>query len=486
MTRLTPRSFRGRLALQFGVVFAVIALAGAIVGYAALRAFLFQRLDSVVMQLANIEAAATADSEDDQVHFHDEVFLSTGAGHEALLTRFAQVWTTAGAPLIRTRNLGEADLPLPPAILGVTLRTGTAHLFEFRWREASYRSVLYPLGLVDPRHEDHLLQVAVSTADTERLLRRALGFLIGMILVGVCLGGGTGWWLAGNATRPVLDIIQQAEGLGSTDPGHRIAVATDTQELRRLVSVLNGLLSRIDGTLDAQRQFLADAGHAIKTPLTILRGDVEVTLRRSRSPEEYRTVLLQALEDVRLISSLAEDLILLARSDSGKPLERAEDVPLQALFDRLAGRFEGAAARAGQSLAITDPGPLAARGDAILLDRALANLVDNAIKYGRTPGGSIVLSGTLRPDGRVAIAVADDGPGISPEDQPFVEDRFYRAEATRARVRGTGLGLAIVKAIAAQLGGALELASTVGTGTIATLVVPRGSDPRGREPAARS
>lgn len=486
MNRLNPESFRGRLALRFGAVFAIIALAGATVGYLALRTFLFQRLDSVVIQLANIEAAATADSEDDQVHFHDEVFLSTGAGHEALLPRFAQVWTTHGLPLLRTRNLGDADLPLPAPILETTLRTGTAQLFGFTWRESSYRAVLYPLGLVDARHGDHLLQVAVSTADTERLLRRSLGFLVGMILVGMGVGGGMAWWLAGYATRPVLDIIQQAESLGASDHGHRIAVEADSQELRRLVSVLNSLLARIDVTLDAQRQFLADAGHAIKTPLTILRGDVDVTLRRPRSPEEYRTVLLQALEDVRLISTLAEDLIMLARSDSGKPLERAEDFLLRPLFHRLAARFEGAATRAGLSLKVADTGALAVRGDAILMDRALANLIDNAIKYGGSPDGSVVLSAKLRPDGWVAIEVADDGPGIPPEDQPFVQDRFYRAESSRARVRGTGLGLAIVKAIAGQFGGALELASTVGTGTTATFVCPRASDPPAPEPTTRT
>jgi len=477
MSLLNPQSFRGRLAIRFGAALCVVALVGSTIGYLALRTFLYQRLDGIVAQLANIEAAATADSPDDQVHFHDEVFLGSGPGFEALLTRYAQVWSTQGVPLLRSLNLGERDLPLPAEILAEVVRTGTPQLFGLRWNGSGYRGVLYPLGLVDARHGDHLLQVVVSTAETEGLLRRSLVFLLGLIVVGVGLGGGLAWWLAGYATRPVLDIIQQAETLEGAHPGHRIVVAADTAELQRLITVLNSLFGRIDAALDAQRQFLADAGHAIKTPLTILRGDVDVALRRPRSPEEYRQVLQQALEDLRLISSLAEDLITLARSDSEIALRKTTAIAVQPILARLRRKFEGAAARAGVELITEDPGPLHVLGDTVLLERGLGNLIDNAVKYGGRPGGRILLSARPAPEGRVALGVRDDGAGIADADLPFVRDRFFRADATRNRAPGTGLGLAIVSAIASQLGGTLELTSVAGEGTMAVMVCPSAPAP---------
>jgi len=477
MSLLNPQSFRGRLAIRFGAALCVVALVGSTIGYLALRTFLYQRLDGIVAQLANIEAAATADSPDDQVHFHDEVFLGSGPGFEALLTRYAQVWSTQGVPLLRSLNLGEVDLPLPGEILAEVVRTRTPQLFGLRWNGSGYRGVLYPLGLVDARHGDHLLQVVVSTAETDGLLRRSLVFLLGLIVVGVSVGGGLAWWLAGYATRPVLDIIQQAETLEGAHPGHRIVVAADTAELRRLITVLNSLFGRIDAALDAQRQFLADAGHAIKTPLTILRGDVDVALRRPRSPEEYRRVLEQALEDLRLISSLAEDLITLARSDSGAATRKPTAIAVPPLLARLQRKFEGAATRAGVELVADDAGDVQVTGDAVLLERALGNLVDNAVKYGSRPGGRILLSARADADGRVALGVTDDGAGIAEADLPFVRDRFFRADATRTRVPGTGLGLAIVSAITSQMGGTLELTSVTGQGTFAAVLLPGGPAP---------
>lgn len=267
---------------------------------------------------------------------------------------------------------------------------------------------------------------------------------------------------------------------GGARPGHRIVVAAGTDELRRLVTVLNSLLARIDAALDAQRQFLADAGHAIKTPLTILRGDVDVALRRARTSDEYRQVLAQALEDVRVISNLAEDLIALARSDSAEVLPTERSVAVQPLLERVARKFRRTADRAGIGLIIGDAGELHVAGDPTLLERALGNLVDNAVNYGSRPGGRLRVSALPTPDNYVSLEVADDGPGVSLADLPFLFTRFFRAHASRSTVPGTGLGLAIVRAIAGQLGGTVDVRSTLGLGTTATLVcrrsVPRGPD----------
>ena len=308
------RSFRGTLAIRFASTVFLLVTAVSFVTYIVLRFTLYQELDLTIRRLASIEAAATSDSPDQRVHFHDQVFLSGDPGSEALLARYAQFWTLDGEPVLRTGNLQGRDLPLPPAIRQRVAERAVAEAFGFEWNGQGYRSVLYPLGLTGPQHQLHLLQVAASTDGVERVLARTLQLLALLIGLGTMAAAGLGWWLAGQAVRPVLEIAEKAEAMRAGVPRHRLSAATETREFQRLVQVLNSMLSRIDDLLEGQRHFLADAGHGIRTPLTILRGDLEVALRKDRTAEEYRDTLSQALSDLKTISSLAEDLIALART----------------------------------------------------------------------------------------------------------------------------------------------------------------------------
>ncbi|GIW53158.1 MAG: two-component sensor histidine kinase [Gemmatimonadales bacterium] len=466
-----PRSFRGRLALRFGTAVSALTLVGSVVGYLALRTILYQRLDGILLRLAAIEAAATADSPDESVHFHDEVFLSAGPGHETILSRYAEVWTLDGEPVVRTRNLEGRDLPLPVEVRERVVHSRSPELFQFEWEGERYRAVLYPLGLIGPQHRLHLLEVAASTRETDALLSRVATVLLVLVGVGFVLGGGLGWWLAGYAVRPVLQIIEQAETLDPRATGHQIAVQTETEELKRLIGVLNAALARIDAAFESQRRFIADAGHAIKTPITILRGDVEVALRRPRAPEEYVQVLRQALEDLKQVSALAENLITLARSDSGALHAARQPVEVDYLFDRVRRKFEGAAARAGSGLECEPASGLVVTGDPQLLERALSNVVDNAIKYAGS-AGPVRLSAAVLTDGWVALRVTDRGPGIPAAERDRVFDRFYRGERSAGQERGFGLGLAIVKAIMENLGGRVTLDTGPEGGLTVSLVCP--------------
>ncbi len=463
------RSFRGRLALRFGATVLVVAFMGSAIGYLVLREILYAQLDTSLETLAEIEAAATADTRDESVHFHDEIFV-TATDREASLTRYAQVWNVNGEPVLRTRNLEGRDLPLPDGTLDRVLATERPELFGFEWEGRRYRGLLYPLGLVGPQHEAHLLQVAAPTEHVETVLARFLRMLGALVLAGTLAASILGWWLAGHAVRPVMQIIGQAESVDMKGGEHRITADAETEELSRLVSVLNSMLARIDTAFETQRRFLADAGHEIKTPLTILRGDVEVTLRRNRSPGEYEAVLRQALEDLKEVSALAEDLITLARSDSGSLEPRPGDVPIERLLERVADRYARVAEDAGVRLGVEPGDPLSVNGDAALLERALSNLVDNAIKYGRD-GGRLDLSATAE-DGLVRITVSDDGPGIPTQERSRLFERFFRGETGRRSARGSGLGLSIVKAIVEAHGGRVELVSEVAQGTTVSVLLP--------------
>lgn len=468
MTR--PTSFRRRVAARIALVVSALVVLGSILGYAALHRFLYRRLDSTVLRLAQIEVAATADSPDEHVHFHDTVFLSGGPGHETILERFAEVWTLEGAPVIRSSNLGVRNLPLPDNVRLDVIEQDRPQLFSFTWHGQSYRSILYPLGLLGPLHAPHLLQVAATTAEADALLRRVVAFLAALVILGFGLGGGLGWWLAGYALRPVLEIIGSAEAFQLASPGHSITAHADTVELRRLVTVLNRMLTRIDETFAKQREFLADAGHALRTPLTILRGDIEVALLRARTTPEYRATLAQTLADLRDLSSLAEDLITLARLDGDRLPIGESMVSLDALIGDRAHRFGGVASRANIRLMVGPAEVTRVAGDRELLGHAIDNLIDNAIKY--CPAGSTITL-TLTGDADWAVmSVVDDGPGLSAEEIGRVRQRFQRGADSRG-IAGSGLGLSIVDGIAVAHGGRLSVERGTPGGLVARVWVRR-------------
>ena len=373
--------------------------------------------------------------------------------------------------MLRTRNLEGRDLPVSRTLLRRVADTGQPELFTAALDGGMYRAIVYPLGLLGPRHRQHLLQVAASTAPTEATLLRVLQLMTLLVLGGAAAAGLLGWWLAGAAVRPLRSIVRQAGELDVRRPDHVITAHSDTEEIGQLIAVLNSLLDRAHDALEAQRLFLAEAGHEIRTPLTVLRGDIDVALRRRRSGDEYESVLRQTLEDLRRTSGLADDLITLSRSHAGTLEPRVEDVAVDGVAEACAASFCRAAEAAGATIDVdVEPG-LNVSGDATLLRRALGNLLDNAIKYG---GRRIHVEGGAAADGRVRVAVIDDGSGVNANEIERLGRPFYRGRAGRAAAAGSGLGLAIVRGIANSLGGELRIRSAAACGITAELLLPAG------------
>ena len=177
-------SFRNRLAFRLAVTGFLLVTSVSVVTYIALRLALFQELDQTIQTLASIEAAATADTPDETVHFHDQVFLTGDPGSEAILSRYAQFWTVDGEAVLRTGNLDSEDLPLPASLREQVANSGEPEFFAFDWNGQRFRSILYPLGLTGPQHALHLLQVAASTDGVGRVLSRTLSLLGLLVAVG--------------------------------------------------------------------------------------------------------------------------------------------------------------------------------------------------------------------------------------------------------------------------------------------------------------
>jgi heavy metal sensor kinase len=287
----------------------------------------------------------------------------------------------------------------------------------------------------------------------------------------LALAGGGGWFLAHRALRPVDRMTQAARQIGASQLHARIELTGANDELDRLAETLNEMLTRLEAAFTEMRQFTADASHELQTPLTILRGEVEIALRAERSPEEYVRVMKSALEEIERISLLVEGLLLLARSDAGVLKMDLKPLDPMALVEDVLGRLGPLARARSVALSLGSMEPMEMRGDLVHLRRLLFNLVDNAIKY--TPEGGTVRVSVERRGEWAMLAVEDTGIGVAHEEQHKVFQRFYRsAEARSGAEGGSGLGLAIVKSIAEAHGGRAEVESAPGRGSTFKVYLP--------------
>ena len=431
---------------------AVALLLLGLLGVLALREALDRELDATLMGVASVQAGSATEPEEGDMRLLEWELTPAEAEAVRDLNRFSQIWTGDGRSLLRSRYLTR-DLPLDSA----ALREAAAG--ELVWREQDFegapvRSLFYPLGRFGPAHEAHVLQVAAPLESRNRMLRDAALFVFLVVLVVTAGTFAGGWWLADRALGPVRQVTDQAEEIGAGTLGHRITAHAETEEYRDLVQVLNGMLQRIDEAFEVQKRFTADASHELRSPLTALRAEIEVTLRRARSPEEYRAVLNSLLEEVERLSRTAEDLLTLARSDAGVMEPRLRPVDLGQIVGRVAERIQKMEKAKSLRIDTQLASELEVLADPDLLDRLIWNLAENAVKF--TPEGGAVELALERQGGTPVLEVRDTGPGLTKEDQALIFQRFSRGDRARTRspdTPGTGLGLAIAHA-AAELHGA--------------------------------
>jgi heavy metal sensor kinase len=296
--------------------------------------------------------------------------------------------------------------------------------------------------------------------------------MAGVLPLGLLFAGGGGWLLARRALAPVDRMTQAARRISAQHLAERLEESGAGDELDRLASTLNAMLGRLDEAFQQIRQFSADASHELQTPVTILKGELEVALRAPRSAAAYQRHLQSALEEVDRIALLVDGLLLLARADTGVLRLAQQPVDLVQLVQEVYEQTRSLAAARQVSLDLGALEPVTIQGDYERLRQLLLNLVDNGLKY--TPaGGRVTLSVQDRGD-VIGLRVADTGIGLTPAERPQVLQRFYRTPAARAQARqGAGLGLCIVQSIATAHGGSLHIDSTPGQGSTFTVQFPR-------------
>jgi heavy metal sensor kinase len=316
-----------------------------------------------------------------------------------------------------------------------------------------------------------VVRVGMSRMNVAKTLSRLLLVMAALFPLALALAAGGGWLAARRALSPVDRMTRTARRIRAGRLSDRLEKSGTGDELDRLADTLNEMLGRLETAFAEMRQFTADASHELQTPLTILRGEIEVALRSTRRPEEYGEVLQSALEEIERISLLVEGLLLLARSDAGMlKMERAP-VDLVLVAEEALTPLGVYAIKKGVALKLGGIEPLVVAGDHFHLRRLLSNLVDNAIKY--TPAGGTVTVGIARGDGDAVITVADTGIGVPPEERENIFRRFYRSADARSQSQGgSGLGLSIVKSIAEAHGGRVEVESEQDRGSVFNVYLP--------------
>jgi signal transduction histidine kinase len=289
--------------------------------------------------------------------------------------------------------------------------------------------------------------------------------------VAVLLASGVGYLLATAGLRPVEAMRRRAGEVSLTHAGERLPLPEARDEVRRLGETLNEMLDRLRRSFERERRFVADASHELRTPVAVIKAELEAALRVGGHDEQVREALVAALEECDHLAQLAEDLLVVARAAEGELPVRREAVEVGPLLDGVRARFGDRAREHGRAIRVDGGDGLRVAADEFRLRQALGNLVDNALRHG---AGEIVLRARrAETDGGFELEVADRGPGFAPELADRAFERFARGDAARTR-GGTGLGLAIVRAIAEAHGGRAEVVEA-GAGATVRIWLPSGS-----------
>jgi two-component system, OmpR family, sensor kinase len=445
-------SIRLRLAVGFAAAAGLLFAIGGWLFAATLSAAQFRAIDSqLTAQLALAAsylpgpapgAAANPVPGENLVQVIDAAGQVRGASHEAGATpllsaadlaraRQAQVWVTRTIDEENTRVTG-APLAGHPGWVAVTA-------------------------------------VSLETYDaTQSQVTR--GLVIGGVLF-VAITGAGAYWLALAALSPVERLRRQAAVISDRDADAVLEVPRTKDEIAALAGTMNDLLSRLRRALERERAFVADASHELRSPLAILRGELELAAKPGRSAAELATAVRSSAEEADRLIRITDSLLLLARGDAGRLGLRRSETDLRDLFGRSVSAAGAGLAAAGVSCRIDVPPGTRGSVDPDRIRQAVDNLLGNALRF--APAGSVIVIAAREDGPDLRIEVRDDGPGFPEEFLPHAFERFRRPDAGRSRDGGgAGLGLAIVQAICAAHGGRATASNAPGGGAVVSLWLP--------------
>jgi heavy metal sensor kinase len=372
--------------------------------------------------------------------------------------KWLQVLDQDGNWIYRSKRMVAENprLPLP----GLLPTEGT--LAEFHQGTRFVRILAYPITV---RERKYSVQTGIALNKSMVLLNSFRADLLLLTPAVILLAALGGHWMSRKALRPVALLAAEARRITVRNLDTRLPVPNARDEISDLSHTLNQMLERIDNAFASVRAFTGNASHELRTPISLLRTEIEVALYRPRKPEEYRATLSRLHEETIRMTNLAEGLLSLARADGGAEALTLVPIELDSLFEKISHAW-----KKSMQLALIDfrveiqSRDVAILGDPASVSRLLSILLENACKF-TSPGGSVVLTAALA-GGSVVLSVLDTGIGIPADDIPRIFDRFYRgAQTDLPNSRGSGLGLALGKWIAERHGAHLVVESEPGRGS---------------------
>ena len=315
--------------------------------------------------------------------------------------------------------------------------------------------------------QPYIIQLAQDRSSDEQFATQFAFVLGGALGLGILASAMIAIAVTRRGLRPLQQMTQSLERIGPAHLDERVSKTTWPRELQPVATAFDEMLARLENSFTKLSQFSADLAHELRTPISNIRGEAEVTLTRPRTLEDYRSVVESIAAECERLSGIVDNLLFLARAEAvDRQIERNVFAARPAI-EKIAAYYRTIAEERG--ISITNKGDGEVYADALLFDRALSNLLDNALRF--TPnGGKITIATETKPK-CIELAVEDTGCGIHPHHLPHLFDRFYRVDSSRSS-QGAGLGLALVKSITDLHGGSVAMASEVDRGTTVTLTFP--------------
>jgi heavy metal sensor kinase len=464
---LKPRGLRFKLTLLYTAIFTVLLGTFFVLAYYLLANQLEATATDELVELATglrgylrfegNQPVLPFNADDPEVSF----FVRTA-------TRYYQIYDlSTGAVLAQSPDVQFLGLEFTP----VELRSITEFPVMTDIQTDKGRLRFFNDRIISDSGTAYLMQVGASLEPVQLALQHFIRLAFWLVPFGVLVAAAAGWFMTGRTLSPIKSITRAAQAIEVSQLNRRLPILGTGDEIDELAATFNQAFSRLEKAVGEMKQFTASMAHELRTPLTALRGEAELALLHSRSIDDCKSTLANQIEQFDKLNNVIHQLLTLAQAESGELQMARDDIDVTSLLQELVDTFSLVASEKGVSLELASIPDLTLTGDRQWLERAMINLIDNAIKY--TPAkGRVSVSGR-REGGEIVLEVADNGRGISQEALPRIFERFYRADPSRSKeIEGVGLGLSLVKWIVEQHRGTINVESRTDQGTRFSILFP--------------
>lgn len=455
-----------KLTLWYGGILALILVTFSSGVYIYFQNSLQKSIDTKIKSIAEVLASSMTETHNQSLFGNFERYLENALGKKPK-GKFIQIIDASGKIGARLNDLEAEAVPVSFVTLEKALK---GEIVYETIETARPRLRMITMPILENKKIISIVQVGSSLEEFEDTMKRLLIIMIISIITSIAVTIVVGYFMAKKTMKPVDQIRRAAVNISSNNLDERIDIKGRKDELGRLAETFNAMISRLKDSFQRINQFSIDVSHELKTPLTILKGETELALRKERTNEEYKRSMQSNLEEIDRMSRIIDDLLLLSKAETKDIGMNLEKIDLRDLLADVCMNMKLFGENKGVEIIARELEDIRLVGDELKLRRMITNVVENAIKYGHR-GGHVIVS-SYKQNGFACVNVEDDGPGISPGDIKYIFDRFYRADRSRKRESGSGLGLSISKWIAEAHKGSIDVQSRPAAGSVFTIKLP--------------